>query len=80
VVADPHSRCRMDIEKKEPEPEDLAAKLNKYKPKKKKMAVPMELLDNANNYDDKLFVIKAVTEKKMKKVVRIVQGMLKSNT
>lgn len=76
MVADPLSRCRMD-EKKEPESEDLAAKLNKFKPKKKKMAVPMDLLDNANSYDDKLFVIKAVTEKEIKKVVRIIQGMLK---
>lgn len=76
MVADPHLRCRMDSEKKEADAEDLAAKLDKFKPKKKKIAVPMELLDNANSYDDKLFVIKAVTDKEIKKVVRIIQGML----
>lgn len=61
------------------ENEDLQSKLNKYKPKKKKLAVPQEFLDNANSYDDKLLVVKAVTEKEIKKVVRIVQGMLKKD-
>lgn len=59
------------------ENEDLKSKLDKFKPKKKKLAVPQEFLDNANSYDDKLLVVKAVTEKEIKKVVRIVQGMLK---
>jgi len=62
------------------ENEDLQLKLDKFKPKKKKLAVPQELLDNANSYDDKLVVVKAVTEKEIKKVVRIIQGMLKLNT
>jgi len=62
------------------ENEDLQSKLDKYKPKKKKLAVPQELLDNANSYDDKLVVVKAVTEKEIKKVVRIIQGMLKTDT
>ena len=59
------------------ENEDLQSKLDKYKPKKKKLAVPQEFLDGANSYDDKLFVVKAITEKEIKKVVRIIQGMLK---
>lgn len=59
------------------ENEDLKSKLDKFKPKKKKLAVPQEFLDNANSYDDKLLVVKAVTEKEIKKVVRIIQGMLK---
>lgn len=62
---------------KDNDTEDLSKKLDKYKPKKKKLAVPKEFLDNANSYDDKLFVVKAITEKEIKKVVRIVQGMLK---
>lgn len=62
---------------KEDDTEDLSKKLDKYKPKKKKLAVPAEFLDNANSYDDKLIVVKAITEKEIKKVVRIVQGMLK---
>jgi hypothetical protein len=57
--------------------DDIKADLNKYKPKKKKMTIPVELLENANSYDDKLIVVKAITEKEIKKVVRIVQGMLK---
>lgn len=69
----------MEPEDKEQDSEDLAKKLDKFKPKKKKLAVPKEFLDNANSYDDKLFVVKAVTEKEIKKVVRIVQGMLKSD-
>jgi hypothetical protein len=59
------------------ENEDLRQKLDKYKPKKKNLVVPQEFLDNANSYDDKLFVVKAITEKEIKKVVRIIQGMLK---
>ena len=62
------------------EPEDLAKKLDKFKPKKKQLAVPVEFLEGANSYEDKLIVVKAVTEKEMKKVVRIIQGMLKSDT
>lgn len=62
------------------ENEDLQSKLDKFKPKKKKLAVPKEFLDNANSYDDKLLVVKAVTEKEIKKVVRIVQGMIKPST
>ena len=67
----------MEPEKKEQdEQEDLSSKLNKFKPKKK-MAVPMDLLDGANNYDDKLVVVKAVTEKEMKRVVLLMKKMLK---
>ena len=62
---------------KENNTEDISKKLDKFKPKKKKLAVPVEFLENANSYDDKLFVVKAITEKEIKKVVRIIQGMLK---
>lgn len=62
---------------KENDTEDISKKLDKFKPKKKKLAVPVEFLENANSYDDKLFVVKAITEKEIKKVVRIIQGMLK---
>ena len=67
----------MEPEKKEQdEQEDLSSKLNKFKPKKK-MTVSMDLLDGANNYDDKLVVVKAVTEKEMKRVVLLMKKMLK---
>lgn len=61
----------------EPEKEeDISKKLDKFKPSKK-MSVPMDLLDGANSYDDKLVVVKAVTEKEMKRVVLLVRKMLK---
>ena len=67
----------MEPEKKEQdEQEDLSSKLSKFKPKKK-MIVSMDLLDGANNYDDKLVVVKAVTEKEMKRVVLLMKKMLK---
>lgn len=67
----------MEPEKKEQdEQEDLSTKLSKFKPKKK-MTVSMDLLDGANNYDDKLVVVKAVTEKEMKRVVLLMKKMLK---
>ena len=67
----------MEPEKKEQdEQEDLSSKLNKFKPKKK-MAVPMDLLDGAKSYDDKVLVVKAITEKEMKRVVLLMKKMLK---
>lgn len=67
----------MDPEKTEQNnQEDLSNKLNKFKPKKK-MAVSMDLLDGAKSYDDKLVVVRAVTEKEMKRVVLLVKKMLK---
>ena len=58
------------------EQEDFKKKLQALKPKKKKLTVPKELLEGANNYDEKLGVIKIVTEKEMKKVVLLIKGML----
>ena len=49
------------------ETDDLRNKLNQFKPTKKKLSIPKELLEGANNYDEKLGVIKIVTEKEMKK-------------
>ena len=57
--------------------EDIKDKLDKFKPKKKKMAVPTEFLDNAKSYDDKLLVVKAISEKEKNRVVLIIKGMLK---
>ena len=36
--------------------EDLKSKLDKFKPKKKKLTVPQEFLEGAKSYDDKLFL------------------------
>jgi hypothetical protein len=56
--------------------EDISKKLNKFKPKKK-MTVSTDLLDGAKSYDDKLIVVKAITEKEMKRVVLLMKKMLK---
>ena len=50
--------------------------LKKYKPKKKKLTVPKEFLDNANSYDDKLIVVKSISEREKQRVVMIMKGLL----
>ena len=56
----------------------------KFKPKKPKLAVPEEFLDNAKSYDDKLVLVKYLSEKEKNRVVlmfkkMIAQGMAESN-
>ena len=58
------------------EDEDLKSKLDKFKPKKK-LAVPKEFLEGANNYDDKLMVVKVFAEKNLQNTVRLFKNMLK---
>lgn len=57
--------------------EDIKSKLDKFKPKKKKLAVPKEFLENANSYDDKLMVVKVFAEKNVQNTVRLFKNMLK---
>lgn len=59
--------------------DDLKNKLKQFKPAKKKLSVPKELLDDARSYEDKLVVIKTVSEREMKRVVMIVRGMLQDD-
>ena len=59
--------------------EDLKANLNKFKPKKKSLAVPKEFLDGANNYDEKVMVVKIFAEKNVQNTVRLFKNMLKSD-
>ena len=56
--------------------QDFKDKLKKHKPKKK-MTVPKEFLENANSYDDKLILVKHLTEKEKNRVLLIIRGMLK---
>ena len=60
------------------EDEDLKSKLDKFKPKKK-LAVPKEFLEGANNYDDKLMVVKVFAEKNLQNTVRLFKNMLKDS-
>lgn len=59
------------------EDEDLKSKLDKFKPKKKKLAVPKEFLEGANSYDEKLMVVKVFAEKNVQNTVRLFKNMLK---
>lgn len=56
--------------------EDPKEQLKKFKPKKKTLAVPQEFLDSAKSYDDKLIVVKSITEREMQRVVLIMKKML----
>ena len=68
----------MAEEQKAPEaPKDLEAMKKKFKPKKKKVALPAEMLSDAKSYDDKLMLVKFLTEKEKGRVVLMVMNMLK---
>ena len=56
--------------------EDPREKLKKFKPKKKKLAVPEEFLDTAKSYDDKLMLVKHLTEMEKGRVLLIIKNML----
>jgi hypothetical protein len=58
------------------ESEDIQDKLKKFKPKKKKMTVPKEFLEGANSYDDKLVLVKTITEREKQRVVLLFKKML----
>jgi hypothetical protein len=58
--------------------DDVKANLQKFKPKKPKITVPAEFLDGANNYDDKLAMVKILTEKEKGRVLLIIKKMIAS--
>ena len=51
--------------------------LKKFKPKKKKLTVPPEFLKEAKSYEDKLVLVKMLTEKEKGRVLLILKSMLK---
>ena len=55
---------------------DPKEELKKHRPKKKKMAVPAEFLQEAKSYDDKLVLVKTLTEMEKGRVLLIIRGML----
>lgn len=57
-------------------PESLEAMKNKFKPKKK-TSIPTEMLSDAKSYDDKLVLVKYLSEKEKDRVVMMVKNMLK---
>lgn len=57
--------------------DDLRAQMKKLRPKKPKLAVPEEFLDNAKSYEDKQVLVQMLTEKEKQRVVLMVKGMLR---
>lgn len=57
-------------------PADLENLKKKFKPKKN-LAVPAEFLDNAKSYDDKLAMVKILSEREKSRVVLMFKNMLK---
>ncbi len=55
---------------------DFKQNLKKLRPKKK-MTVPKEFLENANSYDDKVILVKTISEREKNRVLLIIKGMLK---
>jgi hypothetical protein len=55
---------------------DLMEEMKKFKPKKK-AAVPEDMLNNAKSYDDKLVMVKMLTEKERNRMVLIIKNLLK---
>jgi hypothetical protein len=56
--------------------DDVKANLKKYKPKKPKLVVPEEFLKGANSYDDKLMLVKYLTEQEKGRVTLIFKKMI----
>jgi hypothetical protein len=58
------------------EQDDLKKELKKFK-KKKKLSVPADFLDGAKSYDDKLMLVKHLTEREKGRVLLMIKSMLK---
>jgi len=55
---------------------DVKNNLKKFKPKKPKLTVPEDFLDGAKSYDDKLMLVKYLTEKEKMRVTLIFKKMI----
>ena len=56
--------------------DDIKLDLKKFK-KKKKVTVPAEFLQEAKSYDDKLILVKTLTDMEKGRVLLIIKNMLK---
>lgn len=58
--------------------EKLEKDLQKFKDKKKKkLTVPPEFLQEAKSYEDKVILVKMLTEKEKNRMILLIKGMLK---
>lgn len=58
--------------------DDIKNNLKKFKPKKPKLSVPAEFLDGAKSYEDKLILVKILTEKELHRSVLMFKKMIQS--
>lgn len=58
------------------EGQDLDEMKKKFKPKKK-VTLPTEMLSDAKSYDDKLILVKMLTEKERNRMILIIKNLLK---
>lgn len=56
--------------------QDIEEMKKKFKPKKK-VTLPTEMLTDAKSYDDKLVLVKMLTEKERNRMILIVKNLLK---
>lgn len=57
--------------------DDNQLNLKKYRPKKPKITVPEDFLDGAKSYDDKVLVVKYLSEQMKGRVILLLKSMLK---
>jgi hypothetical protein len=79
VSNDPAKPVSPDAVSAEDEGQNFEEMRNKFKPAKKAVAVPAELLGDAKSYDDKLILVKLLTEKEQSRVVLMIKNMLRSS-
>jgi hypothetical protein len=56
--------------------DEMKAKLALEKKKKKAQSIPPELLNNANSFDDKLMVVRLITEQDQGRVAAVLKKMI----
>jgi hypothetical protein len=65
-----------EVTEEEDSMDAMKAKLAEEKKKKKAQAVPPELLNNANSYEDKLMVVRLITEQDHGRVAAVLKKMI----
>jgi hypothetical protein len=60
--------------------DEMKAKLAQEKKKKKSQSIPPELLNNANSFDDKLMVVRLITEQDQGRVAAVLRKMIQGGT
>jgi hypothetical protein len=79
TAGDKDKAVSADAVNAEDEGQNFEEMRNKFKPAKKPVAVPAELLGDAKSYDDKLILVKLLTEKEQSRVVLMIKNMLRSS-